>query len=242
MQEQLYDMLMKQDEITWQSIIHELIKSEQMDPWDIDISLLSQRYLETIRKLQEMNFFISGKVILACALLLKIKSDKLVAEEIADFDSYLFNRQEIEELEEFIEENTKYKDIDIPKLAIKTPQARKRRVSVNDLIGALQKALEVSNRKILRKIKEESFRGPAIPEKRYDITEIIQKLFERITSLFTKQEIVTFSHLVGGAKKENKIMTFIPLLHLDFQNKIILEQKEPFGEIEVHLRSKNSAS
>ncbi len=242
MQEQLYDMLMKQDEITWQSIIHELIKSEQMDPWDIDISLLSQKYLETIRKLQEMNFFISGKVILACALLLKIKSDKLVAEEIADFDSYLFNRQEIEELEEFIEENKRYKDIDIPRLAIKTPQARKRKVGVNDLISALQKALEVSNRKVLRRIQEENFKGPQIPEKRYDITGLIQKLFEKITTLFSKQEKITFSHLVESEKREDKIMTFIPLLHLDFQNKIGLEQKEPFSEIEVHLRNQNSAS
>lgn len=237
MQEQLYDMLMKQDEITWQTIIYELIKSEQMDPWDIDISILSQRYMETVRKLQEMNFFISGKVILACALLLKIKSDKLVAEEIAGFDSYLFNKQEIEELEEFIQENTRYKDVDIPKLAIKTPQARKRRVSVNDLINALQKALNVSNRKILRKIQEESFKGPPIPEKRYDITEMIQKMFEKINLKLLFTNPVTFLHLLESDKREDKIMTFIPLLHLDFQNKIVLEQKEPFGEIEVHLRS-----
>ncbi|MBI2672646.1 segregation/condensation protein A [Candidatus Woesearchaeota archaeon] len=237
MQEQLYDMLMKQDEITWQTIIYELIKSEQMDPWDIDISILSQRYMAAVKKLQEMNFFISGKVILACALLLKIKSDKLVAEEIAGFDSYLFNKQEIEELEEFIQENTRYKDVDIPKLAIKTPQARKRKVSVNDLINALQKALDVSNRKILRKIHEESFKGPPIPEKRYDITEMIQKMFEKINLKLLFTNPVTFSHLLESDKREDKIMTFIPLLHLDFQNKIVLEQKEHFGDIEVHIKT-----
>ena len=237
MQEQLYDMLMKQDEITWQTIIHELIKSEQMDPWDIDISILSQRYMETVRKLQEMNFFISGKVILACALLLKIKSDKLVAEEIAGFDSYLFNKQEIEELEEFAQENQRYSDMDIPKLAIKTPQARKRKVSVTDLISALQKALEVSNKKVLRKIQEESFRGPPIPEKRYDITELLQKMFEKINMQLLFTDAITFSSLLESDKKEDRIMAFIPLLHLDFQNKIILDQKEHFGEIEVRLRS-----
>ncbi|MBI2109725.1 hypothetical protein HYT58_00960 [Candidatus Woesearchaeota archaeon] len=73
MQERLFDMLVNQDEITWQAIIYDLVKSEQMDPWDIDINILTHRYLETVRGLEEHNFFISGKVILAAAILLKIK-------------------------------------------------------------------------------------------------------------------------------------------------------------------------
>ena len=37
MQDKLYEMLINEDEITWQSIIYDLIKTEQMDPWDINI-------------------------------------------------------------------------------------------------------------------------------------------------------------------------------------------------------------
>ena len=74
MQDELLNILMQKDEITWQSLIYDLVKSEQMNPWDIDVSLLSKKYLETVKKLQEHNFFISGKVILASAILLKIKS------------------------------------------------------------------------------------------------------------------------------------------------------------------------
>ena len=77
MQDRLFEMLMQRDEITWQTIIYDLIRTEQMDPWDIDISLLTQKYIETVNKLQEMNFFISGKVLLASAILLRIKSYKL---------------------------------------------------------------------------------------------------------------------------------------------------------------------
>jgi len=90
----LYEMLVQRDEVTWHTIIHELVKSEQLDPWNIDISLLSQRFLETIKKMQEMNFFISGKVLLASALLLKMKSDKLVHGYMADFDAMLFPPEE----------------------------------------------------------------------------------------------------------------------------------------------------
>ena len=77
MQDRLLNMLMQENEITWQTIIYDLVKSEQMNPWDIDVSVLSQKYLETIKQLQEHNFFISGKIILDAAILLKIKSIKL---------------------------------------------------------------------------------------------------------------------------------------------------------------------
>ena len=58
---------MNKDEITWQTVIMDLIKSEQMDPWDIDISLLSKKYITALKKLQESNFYVSGKMILAAA-------------------------------------------------------------------------------------------------------------------------------------------------------------------------------
>ena len=41
-----------------------------------------------------------------------------------------------------------YKNLEKPVLTIRTPQARKRRVNLADLIGALHKALEVNQRRI----------------------------------------------------------------------------------------------
>ena len=76
MQDRILEMLMHDDEITWQTIIYDLVKSEEMNPWDIDISKLSAKYLDTIKKMKQTNLFISGKVVLASAILLKIKSDK----------------------------------------------------------------------------------------------------------------------------------------------------------------------
>ena len=49
MQDRIFEMLLKEDEITWQTILYDLVKTEEMDPWDIDISLLSQKYLETVK-------------------------------------------------------------------------------------------------------------------------------------------------------------------------------------------------
>src|SRR3989338_3225268 len=131
MQDQILEMLMNKDEITWQSMIYELIKSEQMNPWDIDISLLTKKYLETVQKLQEANFFISGKVLLASSILLRIKSDKLINEEIFNFDNQLYAKEdefaEIDGIDYYAPEPVR-ESIELPKLTIRTPMPRKRRI------------------------------------------------------------------------------------------------------------------
>jgi segregation and condensation protein A len=240
MQDQILDMLLKQDEITWQTILYNLVKTEQMNPWDIDISLLSQKYLETIRKLEETNFFISGKVILASAILLKIKSEKLLEENIARFDSVLFNQPDDLDMEaEFENKNKRIKLMENPRLTIKTPLARKRKVSLNDLVVALEKALEVDKRRTLRRIALMSVPDNIkIPEKKFDISEKIKEIYNKIKDIFKTKKLednITFTDLVQSDKRADKVYTFIPLLHLDNQEKILLNQEVPFGEIKISI-------
>jgi len=170
-------------------------------------------------------------VLLAAALLLKIKSSRIITEDIANLDSFLFSQEE-EEFDSF-EEHNYINEESIPRLAIKTPQPRKKTVSVNDLIKALQNALKVSKRKEVKRELERSFRPPDIPEKKVDITALIKDIYEKIINFFKKEEQVTFSKLVMSEKREDKILTLIPLLHLDNQEKIELFQQEHFGEIEI---------
>ena len=37
MQDKILEMLMQKDEITWQTILLDIIKTGEMDPWDVDI-------------------------------------------------------------------------------------------------------------------------------------------------------------------------------------------------------------
>ena len=171
MQDKILEMLMQKDEITWQTILLDLIKTGEMDPWDVDISILSKQYLETIKKLQESNLFLSGKVLLASAILLKIKSEKLLSEGIANLDNMMFPHEEIEELDDF-QSRRIILDVE-PKLTIKTPQSRKKKVSVNDLIEALEKALNVNERRLLRLAERNRVPEMIIPEKPIDIRSLI---------------------------------------------------------------------
>src|SRR3989344_6900304 len=80
-QEQIHDLLFG-EKLSWQAIIYELINTEQLNPWDLDLVLLSNKYLGKVRELEEANFFVSSKVILAAALLLRIKSEILLNDYI----------------------------------------------------------------------------------------------------------------------------------------------------------------
>ena len=233
MQEQIYDMLLKENEVTWKDIIYNLVKTEQMNPWDVDLSILTARYIQTVKDMKEMNYQVSGKVLLASAMLLKIKSQRLVKEDICNFDSYLFHtEEEFEELGDFLPFHEH--KVEIPKLGIRTPQARKRKVSVADLIGALEKALKVDTRRKLRLSRFLSINKPIIPEKTVDIHDLIDKLQNKLMGLFTKNTKTTFSEILPSEKKEDKIYTFMPLLYLHNQKLINLEQEEHLGEIHIH--------
>ena len=236
--ERIFQILYKEDEVTWQSLLYELVKKEGMNPWDINISLLTKEYIDTIKKLKELDFRISGKVLLAAAILLKMKSNRLLNEDLSEFDRLLTQEEElVEELD--LEEQQQYKLWEKPVLIPRTPQPRKRKVSIFDLVNALEKALEVKQRRVLNSIPPMSVR---IPERKRDITEVIKEVYSRIKSFFmiNSQKRLTFTQLVPSQKKEDKIFTFIPLLHLTNQRKVNLEQKEHFGEIEIMLNTEKN--
>jgi len=229
----------KTDEVTWQSIIYELVKTEQMDPWDIDVSILTQKYIEMLRSLKEHDFRISGKVVLAAAILLKLKSNKLVGDDLNDLDRLLIGVEE--KMDEFgFEENHLRQEIgEIPSLIPRTPQPRKRKVSIFDLVEALEKALEVKRRRLFRSVPPQDLEAP---KKKKDITLIIREVYTKIRTFFLGafKDKLTFQKLLPSESKEDKVYTFIPLLHLAQQDKIELVQDKPFGEIQILLKKKTA--
>ena len=239
MQDQILDMLVKEDEITWYTIIMDLIRTEQMDPWDIDISILANKYIETIKKLKEANLSISGKVLLASAILLKIKSTKLVDEDLMNLDRMMHFDEENDDFEEDMggDGNDSLIPIKVPKhfLLPRVPQPRKRKVSIYDLIDALQKALNVTKRRAVREILENIH--VHTPGRKFDINEMLDKVFEKVTVFYSskneEKNTLKFSKLIGSESKEDVVHTLIPLLHLSNMRKVDLEQEGLFTDIDI---------
>ena len=236
MEDRIYNIVVKKDEVTWQTVIYDLIKSEELDPWNVNISRLSKRYLDEVKNLKEHNFFVSGKMILAAAILLRLKSDKLMNHHIAEFDTMLYPPEE--ELLEEIEGDYKHAlmNQNPPKLLVKTPQARRKQITLNELMKSLEKALEVDERRRIKRLYELPLIEEAVmPKNVYNISDMIRSVYEKIVYMFKKKETLRFTDLLESDTKEDKVMTFIPLLHLCNQQKVDLHQDKPFGEISVTL-------
>ena len=223
----------EKDEIRWQGIIYSLVKTEQMDPWNIDVSILTKKYIQKIKELRKHDFRISGKVLLAAAILLKIKSDRLVGEDFEELDKLLASIHEQQEENEIgiSDDNGTAVGEEAPQLIPRMPQPRKRKVSIYDLVKALQQALEVKKRRVWR---SEPPTDVKLPNKPKEITEIIREVYNSIKAFFKSgNNKLTFSKLLRSESKMDKVHTFIPLLHLSQQNKIEMIQEESFGEIEI---------
>jgi len=234
-QEQIHDLLFNR-EIGWQDIIYDLINTEQLNPWDVNINILTEKYLEKIKEIEEADFFVSSKVLLAAALLLRIKSEILLNKYIKSIDEILFGKEEQKkQVLERIE-----LDEEIPELIPRSPMPRFKKVTLQELISSLNKAIITENRRIKKEIiNKNALRESSIslPKRKFTtkdkIQEIYQKLFNHLENKNKKK--VSFTNLIGQ-DKESRIISFLPLLHLECQKKIWMEQEIPFDEIHIWLK------
>src|SRR6056297_963465 len=143
-QEQVHDLLFGR-EIGWKDIIYDLIKTKQLDPWNIDISILTEGFLERIQKYEETDFFISSRILFAAALLLRIKSELILSRYMKSIDEILFGQKEEEKTSSF--ERIEL-DEEIPELIPRSPMPRFRKVTLKELIDSLNKAIITENRRI----------------------------------------------------------------------------------------------
>ena len=121
----------------------------------------------------------------------------------------------------------------IPQLIPRTPQLKKRRVSVYDLMNALEDALETSS--VKRATTRTRKADIKVPDIKFDIGKVITAMSERLNKIFKKKKSVSFNELLPGQEKEDKVYTIMPLLHLaHIDHRLVdLEQKAQFSEIIV---------
>jgi len=235
-QEQVHALLFG-EKLSWQAIIYDLINTEQLDPWDIDLALLTGKYLEKIKDLEEANLFVSSKVLFAASLLLRIKSEILLNEYIPSLDAVLFGEKENKKYEQ---ERIELEE-DIPGLVPRTPLPRFRKVTLQELMSALGKAVKTENRRIEKVVtakQQEIETAISIPKARINIGDRIKEIYKKLKGIFSsREERLAFSELVKESNNEDRVGAFVPLLHLDNQHKILLEQEGHLDEIYIWLKS-----
>ena len=233
-QEEIHDLLFSR-QIDWQEIIYDLINTEQLDPWVINIVLLTERYFKKIQELEEADFFVSSKVLLAASFLLRIKSEILLNKYVKSIDDILFGRKE--EIKKTTFERIELGE-DIPELIPRSPLPRFKKVTLKELMESLNKAISTENRRIKKEIiNKNALRESSIslPKRNFSIKDKIKEILNKLTGHFKsgeKYKKISYSEFTGN-NPEEKIIAFSPLLHLENQHKVWLEQENHFEEIYI---------
>ncbi|MFH0817035.1 MAG: segregation/condensation protein A, partial [Candidatus Micrarchaeota archaeon] len=151
---------------TWRDMLVDLVIDEKLDPWNIDITEVTEKYMDRVRGLQSMDLRIPANIILAAAILLRFKSDTLKLEEevqVADSETYI---------------SEDHLPTEVPMLSLRTRIPPKRRVSLGELIGALSEVIEAQKRRAEKVFSPRPIMSIEIP--REDIEKRMNDLLERL--------------------------------------------------------------
>ena len=214
----------------WKQMLIDIVNKERMDPWDIDISLLTQDYLREISKIKTMNLRIPATAVLVSSILLRYKSDAWAFNEDADdplfyIPSELYAEPIFPELEPIIRTTTRH-------------------VSLEELINAIEDVMAKENTKRKRVRRQMDIVVPEnlveMLEGKEDFRELVDSVYARIKGSADENRLTVLSNLLQNREKSEFIETFIPLLHLATERKLDIWQEKVFDEIFIQLRDGES--
>lgn len=197
-------------------VLVELARKGEIDPWDIDIVKITDKFLEYIESLERRDLRIPARTLLYASILLRMKSESV--------DGLQENEPEIEFLPDEIDFQH-VEDCLLPQPPIR--RHTRRPVTLEELIVELKKAEMVGRRKAMR----ESWTEP-IEEKVLDLShdegieDRIKALWPILDEIFKDCYWINLQNLNG-----DRVMNYISLLFLSNRKQIWLEQQEIFGEL-----------
>lgn len=226
----------------WREVLKDIVKKEDMDPWDIDVSKLVEEFIQTIREATKMEYRIPANAILASSILLRKKSDSWIL-------------REGDEQQDSIWDDIPITPDQIPlpreKIPEPTPKKRvtKRKVSLDELIEAVDDVITQEKNKARRKAKENRTPVQNIIPKRMlemakadgeDFEERIKEVREKIHSVMDNENLTRFTEIVEENTRAEIINTILPVLHLANKGDISIWQEEIFGDIFIHYIGENN--
>jgi len=157
-----------------------------MDPWDVNLLTVADAYLQKVRELQALDLRVPANVILACALLLRFKAESLRLEETPVEEEYFEQRELLNE--------------EIPELVYKTNQARQRKLTLHELIAAVEEVMKDGPR---QQLKLPPLKALTLDLPRIDMSELMHKTYAKALEMRDPENLVLFSTLVQELKKSH---------------------------------------
>jgi segregation and condensation protein A len=207
---------------TWKEILMDLVVSEQFDPWNLDITQITAKYIDRVKKMKEFDLHLPANVILAAAVLLRLKSETLKLE----------TEEQVAEAETYIDDNP-IGEVQMLHLRMRVPP--KRTITLADLVNALEEVMTMEKARAQRSKERVHVMELNLPK--YDIEKEMASTLEKARKLADEKGWLTFTNLLKGKQKNNEtiILAFLPLLYLENENKIFILQEKLFGEILINI-------
>ncbi len=213
---------------TWKEILLDLIDREKIDPWNIDLVEISDAFLKRVREMKRLDFVIEANVILAAAILLKHKSNYL---------KFLNYQSELTEFPADMENPGEFEPLDIPQLTLLSRIPPKRQITLQELIGEMDRAIEYETRE--RKPVRGSITDVVeLALDQSDIEKIMEGVLVRIKKNTDSKGWSLFSKIVEKRNARDIVDTLLAVLHLTQNAVIDIRQDRMFGEIFIHLIQK----
>jgi len=216
-----------------------LIDKNKMDIYDINLSEITDQYIDFIKQMEEMNLDVTSEFLVMSSTLLYLKSKHLLPKNEAD-------EEEIteEELIRRIIEYKKYKEI-TNKLKENFLMYSKRFFKMTEEIRLPKQEIEEEYnsetipdiyRSVLHRSVDKINENAANIEKiaiteTYTVGDTVKEMYRALV----KFKKFTFNKLFS-IKKKNKtevVTAFSGLLEMSRRNKVTTQQEELFGDIEV---------
>ena len=216
-----------------------LIDKNKMDIYDINISQITDQYIDYINQMEKMNLDVTSEFLVMASTLLYLKSKHLLPKTQDD-------EEEIseEELIRRIIEYKKYKEI-TKKLKENYLKFSKRYFKQQEEIELPKQKIESEfdentipdiYRKLIEKNKDKINENASNIEKiaiveTYSVGNTVKEMYKALI----KYKKFTFNKLFSPKKRNKKevVTAFSGLLERSRRNKVITEQEELFGDIEV---------
>ena len=229
-EENILKMIVEKE--NWEEIIYYIVNVQNIDPWNIDLTKLSESFLKFINAVKDLDFRIPAKIVFVAAILLRLKSDYLS----------IFTENE-EDVDEMLKEPKPFEELGIdPKLIqLGYPMKRipKRQITLDELMDALRKALTVEKKKTERRQLWQEKLQNAVVTHEEDIEIRIEKLMKNIDELMVRlnKDKLEFKEIVKDWKRDKIVAHLVPLLHLEQSKKIATEQEEFFKDLFIKKHS-----
>jgi segregation and condensation protein A len=206
-------------------ILVSLAKNGEIDPWDINIVDVTDRFLARVAELEKLDLRVSSRTLLFASMLLRMKSDALEESEPEDLDEEEPGEDDLQAC--------------FPALKPKVRRHAKRRVTLSELIHELKKATKRKEKSDIRRLvhhQVQEFDAFAVAHSE-DIERQVKDMKSELKRRFASRDKILFSELIVDNTVEAIVETYIPLLFMATRRQIQLEQKELFGDLSITCKN-----